>query len=247
MVEKIGAGLDEIESRHEVRVLYACESGSRAWGFESPDSDYDVRFIYARSRDQYLSVDEPRDTIEFITDEDLDYAGWDLRKALRLLRKSNPSLIEWIGSPTVYRDTEGFLAALREQAALYLDLSRLDHHYGSMARSNYQTYLLRDEVPRKKYLYALRPLLCRRWIRAYRTSPPVPFSSLVEATIRPEEREALDRLLAEKRLGLEMVSGPRDPLLHAIIESEISLPEIAEEAAPGSDLDEFFRAWIRES
>lgn len=244
MKEAIGRGLDAIEAEHGVRVLFACESGSRAWGFESPDSDYDARFVYVHPGKRYLAIDEPKETIEFITSEDLDYAGWDLRKALRLLRKSNPSLVEWMGSPIVYRDWEGFLHALRELAASYIDLGRLDHHYGSMMRTNYRAYLLRDKVPRKKYLYVLRPLLCRRWIRDFGSVPPVAFAELVDGTVRSEEMPALERLLVEKRAGDEMAAGPRDPILHAMIEAEIDLPEIEGEASNTGDLDGFFREWL---
>ena len=96
--------LDAVEREEDVRVLYACESGSRAWGFASPDSDYDVRFIYVHRPDWYLSIVDRRDVIERPIVDEYDLSGWELRKTLRLFRKSNPPLIEWLGSPIVYRE-----------------------------------------------------------------------------------------------------------------------------------------------
>lgn len=75
--EVIQEKLREIELRENVKVLYAVESGSRAWGVASPDSDYDVRFIYVRNQKDYLRLDEVRDVIEWQLDEVLDINGWD--------------------------------------------------------------------------------------------------------------------------------------------------------------------------
>src|SRR4051794_14574214 len=102
--QRVSAALLAVEHEKDVRVLYACESGSRAWGFASRDSDYDVPFLYVHERDWYLSVDDRRDVLEYPLRDELDVSGWELRKALRLLRKSNPPLLEWLNSPMVYRD-----------------------------------------------------------------------------------------------------------------------------------------------
>ncbi len=90
MERTIKAGLAEIEAQENVRIVYACESGSRAWGFPSSDSDYDVRFIYLHPLEWYLSIEKRRDVIERPITGVLDVNGWDLRKALQLFRKSNP-------------------------------------------------------------------------------------------------------------------------------------------------------------
>ena len=102
--------LKQTEQDKNVRIVMAIESGSRAWGFESPDSDYDVRFIYVHEKDWYLSIDssEERDVIEYPITDDIDLNGWDIRKALKLFSKSNPSFIEWIHSPITYIDTGCF-------------------------------------------------------------------------------------------------------------------------------------------
>ena len=102
MEQLIHSRLIEIEAKNAIKIVYACESGSRAWGFPSANSDYDVRFIYIRPVDWYLSIYEKRDVIEYPIDEQLDISGWDLKKALQLLRKTNPPLLEWLGSPIVY-------------------------------------------------------------------------------------------------------------------------------------------------
>src|SRR6201990_2789542 len=115
--QRVRDALAQVEAERHVRVLYACESGSRAWGFASRDSDYDVRFLYVHEPDWYLSVQDRRDVIEEPLSDELDVSGWELRKALRLLRKSNPPLLEWLKSPFVYGCDPAFFAAFREPAA----------------------------------------------------------------------------------------------------------------------------------
>ncbi len=110
--------LARIEGEEGVRIVYACESGSRAWGFPSRDSDYDARFLYIRPVEWYLSITEKRDVIERPISNMLDITGWDLRKALRLFRKSNPPLLEWLQSPTVYKETGSAAEALRSLSPL---------------------------------------------------------------------------------------------------------------------------------
>jgi predicted nucleotidyltransferase len=112
MQTRIATALAALEAQHGIRILCACESGSRAWGFPSPDSDYDVRFIYVHALDWYLGLDEGPDTLNFPVDDELDLAGWELRKTLRLLRSSNAALFEWLQSPIVYHEVPGFRAQL---------------------------------------------------------------------------------------------------------------------------------------
>ena len=238
--------LREVEMRHGVRVLYACESGSRAWGFSSSDSDYDVRFLYVRPRDCYLSVEQGRDVIEEPLSEELDVSGWNLRKALRLLRKSNPSLMEWLNSPVVYAGESAFREQLYELAVANFSPAKCFHHYRSMAVGNTRRNLARDQVRPKKYLYTLRPLLACRWVEQELRPPAIQLDQLV-ASVLPEleVREALDRLVTAKRLGREFDAGPRIEVLDRFIEGElqrlftVGVPEAETvEAAP---LDEFFR------
>ena len=252
---EIGATILErlaaIERAESVRVLYACESGSRAWGFASPDSDYDVRFLYIRPRDWYLSIDleRRRDVIERPIEDALDISGWDLRKALHLMRKSNPPLFEWLHSPVVYRAEPGFRAAMLALAPACYSPTACARHYLHMARGNHREYLQGDPVRLKKYLYVLRPLLAVRWLESGRGVVPTPFRELVETLVPPGAlREAIERLLALKRSGEELAWGPRVPALSDWIAAELA--RLAEgpalEPAPQPDpepLDALFRAW----
>ena len=148
--KEIDATLVRIEAEHEVRVLFACESGSRGWGFASPDSDYDVRFIYVHKPQWYLTVFPGRDVIELPVNEIYDVSGWDLRKALGLLRNGNATLVEWLSSPVIYRAESDFLQAVRA-AALEVDRpERAFHHYLHMARKNYREHLQGEVVKLKK-------------------------------------------------------------------------------------------------
>src|ERR1043166_5445755 len=151
--QQIDLALTDIEQTEAVRVLYAVESGSRAWGFESTDSDYDVRFLYVRPRDWYLSIDveTKRDTIEKPITDDLDVSGWDLRKALKLFRKSNPPLLEWLQSPIVYLERFSTAVRLRELTKEYFSPKSCLHHYLHMAEGNFRQYLQTEIVRLKKY------------------------------------------------------------------------------------------------
>ena len=208
----IAAKLDAAAAEEGVRILYAAESGSRAWGFASPDSDYDVRFIYAHAHDWYVSLWEGRDVIEEGVDERLvDLAGWDIRKALRLLFKSNPVLYEWLVSPIVYTDgplrTE--LKALFEGHA---SPRALAHHYWSIARGQWRSEIAgKGKVKLKKYFYLVRPLLSLAWVAERRRPPPMAIGDLLEeSAIPPAPRQAVEALLAEKRTTPEL--GMRSPI-----------------------------------
>ena len=161
MRETIIAKLEEIEKTKDVRILFAAESGSRAWGFASPDSDYDVRFIYMHPRDYYLKLEKIRDVIELPINELLDINGWDLNKTLRLLHSSNPTIFEWLTSPIVYKETP-FAGEFRPVLKRYFSPKKGLNHYLSMAVGTYRGHLQGDTVKAKKYFYALRPILACR-------------------------------------------------------------------------------------
>lgn len=222
--QRILSALRQVESEERVRVLFACESGSRAWGFPSNDSDYDVRFIYAHSQDWYLSIDleQRRDVIERPIVDSLDVSGWDLRKALQLLHKSNPPLLEWLVSPIVYMDPEGLADQFRRFADRYYSPTACTYHYLHMARGNVREYLKGDQVWRKKYFYVLRPLLAIRWIEHHKERVPMEFDILLNgAGLSPSVRARIDELLAQKRAGAELDKGPRIPEISEFIESEL--------------------------
>lgn len=212
-----------IEAEFDVRVLYACESGSRGWGFASPDSDYDVRFIYAHSLPWYLRVSAQRDVIEIPISDELDINGWELRKALGLLKKGNATLIEWLDSPVMYCADVEFLDRMRAAARQTHRAERSFHHYVHMARKNYREYLRGETVRWKKYLYVLRPLLATLWIEQRRGAAPMRFQDLVDAiVIDPSLREAIDQLLAIKRAARESEHGQPLPIINAFIDTELT-------------------------
>ncbi|MFN9475935.1 nucleotidyltransferase domain-containing protein [Acidovorax sp.] len=226
MREKIMENLCSIEAQHRVTILFACESGSRGWGFASPDSDYDVRFLYVNRLPWYLTVAPGRDVIEVPISGDLDINGWDLRKALGLMRESNPTLLEWLRSPVVYREDGIAMERFRALAETVFSNAKGWHHYASMARKNFREHLQADEVRYKKYLYVLRPLLAARWIRARPGVPPMRFAELAQHTLDPVADAALvaeiNALLEVKMRAGEAATSPRWPGIHAFIKAELA-------------------------
>ncbi len=221
MRDKILKELNNIEIEHDVKILFAIESGSRAWGFESKDSDYDVRFVYAHKKDWYLSLDKKRDVIELPIDDLLDINGWDIRKALSLFFKSNPTLLECIESPIVYIDGTLREDLLREKEKFFREKSAI-YHYLHMANNNYREYLRKDMVKVKKYFYVLRPLFVCKWIEDYSKPAPVEFDKLIEKMdLSKEFLKELDRLLEVKRRGREMDMEPRIDIINEYIEERI--------------------------
>ena len=197
MKEKIQEQLRRIEEAENIKILLAVESGSRAWGFASPDSDYDVRFIYIRRLEDYLRLDAIRDVIELPINDVLDINGWDLQKTLRLLHKSNPTLFEWFSSPIVYQKTE-FADKFRDLMMHYFSSKKTLYHYVSMAEGNYREYLKGDLVRAKKYFYVLRPVLACQWILDRGTPPPMLFSELLKAELPVELIDVVNQLLELK-------------------------------------------------
>ena len=178
MITKIREKLQEIERDKKVKILYAVESGSRAWGFASPDSDYDIRFIYKHEPDYYVSLWEKPDIIEFMTPDDLDGSGWDIAKALKLLAKSNAPLIEWLFSPVVYYQDDAFIRQLQVLAMdCFSPIATLHHYLGTT--KNFMDVCEQEEVKLKSYFYALRTALAGRWIIENNSFPPVDFMELL--------------------------------------------------------------------
>jgi predicted nucleotidyltransferase len=239
--------LAAIEARHEVTVLFACESGSRGWGFASPDSDYDVRFIYVNRLPWYLTVTPRRDVIELPISGELDINGWDLRKALGLMRESNPTLLEWLRSPIVYREDAQAMPRFRALSEAVFSNARGWHHYASMAKKNFREHLQAETVRYKKYLYVLRPLLAARWIRMRPGVPPMRFADLAQHTLNAVRDAALideiNALLEVKMRAGEAATSPRWPGIHAFIEAELAAhaaePVTALPPADASGLDAF--------
>ena len=194
--------LKKIEHEHSVKVLYAAESGSRAWGFASTDSDYDVRFIYVHLKDWYLSIEPKRDVIEIPLDGDLDISGWDFPKALGLFRKSNPALYEWLQSPIVYVKPHPSIEELKRMSFEYFSSRSCLMHYFSMADKNLREQISESAIKLKKYFYILRPLFACEWIEKNGTMPPTEFESLLKSQRLSEElSQVIASLLADKKEG----------------------------------------------
>ena len=250
----IEQALARIEREHDVRILFACESGSRGWGFSSPDSDYDARFVYMHPPSWYLTVNErtrpgqpQRDVIELPIDSDLDVSGWDLRKALRLLSKSNPTLSEWLRSPIVYHADAPAVAALTQLSERFYSRVAGWHHYHSMAKGNFRGYLRGQRVRTKKYLYVIRPVLACRWIELTEAPPPMAFEVMLDRLLPGGHvRDAIDALLVVKRASKEVDDGPRIPAISDYLEAELERMQAAPPLLPGhtgedAELDAFLR------
>ena len=220
ILREINEKLDEIESREHVRILHAVESGSRAWGFASPDSDYDVRFVYVRRREDYLCIDEPRDVIEYQLDEVLDINGWDLKKALKQIARGNSTIFEWSGSPVVYRTTPAW-EKIRSVAEKYFSEKTAVYQYYGTANSTYMEYLQGENVRYKKYFYALRPLLAALFIETYHKAPPVRFDDLLKMEIPAELRAGIGDLLEIKKRTTEKEENPQMPVIRDFIAQEL--------------------------
>jgi predicted nucleotidyltransferase len=222
--EKIQHLIQTVERQEQVRILLAVESGSRAWGFPSRDSDYDVRFIYIHPKDWYLSinVDVRRDVIERPLEDLIDASGWDIRKALRLFAKANPPLIEWLSSPVVYRDQAGFREELLGLLPTYYQPRSCMYHYLRMAENSRRDYLEGTVVWTKKYLYVLRPILAVKWIEQARGPVPMEFKTLLAAVEdRAELIREIRRLIERKQNGEELDRGPSIPVISVFISEEM--------------------------
>ena len=245
MKDLITEKLAQIEREEDVEILHAVESGSRAWGFPSPDSDYDVRFVYVRKPEYYLKLEKTRDVIELPINDMLDINGWDLNKTLRLLHGSNPTLFEWMSSPIVYRKTD-FIDRLEPILDSYFSCKSGLHHYLSMAEGNYRDYLKSDMVKIKKYFYVLRPVLACKWILHKQTKPPMLFRTLMESELEASLKPVVEHLLDIKMNAPEIKEIPKveeinhylDEVMESVHEEIFAYP--GEHRADWTPLNELF-------
>jgi uncharacterized protein len=253
VVAQIDERLRGAERDEQAKILLAVESGSRAWGFPSPDSDYDCRFIYVRPRDAYLTLFPRRDVIETAHDAVLDINGWDLAKALRLMLKGNAVVIEWLTSPHAYagdpRFREEFLALARQAA----DRDALARHYLHLGERQRRTYFENTRaIQLKKIFYALRPAVALRWLRLHadETVPPMHFPTLVaESDLPGDVRDIITDLMARKAVTRELGRGTLPKPLGALIDAEFALARDSERLPEPSTrnkaaADDFFRHWV---
>jgi predicted nucleotidyltransferase len=221
IIDNVYKRLLEIEREHSVKILYAVESGSRAWGFESLDSDYDIRFIYAHHKNWYLNILPKKDVIEYPIITVFDYSGWDLRKTMFLMNKSNPVFFEWLRSPIVYYKDNFAYDIMKQLSNDYFSPISSIYHYLHMANGNYRQYLQTDEVKIKKYFYVLRPILACMWIENFKESPPVEFEKLL---IQITDKNLLDKiteLLDKKKSGIELGLEPKIEIINDFVDNTL--------------------------
>jgi len=247
MLPRIHTALAHLEATHGIRILYAGESGSRAWGFPSPDSDYDVRFIYCHPAPWYLVLDDGPDTLNFPVDELLDLGGWELRKALRLLRSSNAALFEWLQSPVIYHEALDFRARLAPLLPTAFNLKAGLHHYLGQLRRGVTDDLTGPEARLKRLFYALRSALAARWIRERHSLPPMEFAPL-RAVLPGHLAGLVDKLLTQKARAVEKAAVPVPVELREFLAQEYTAGQAAREALPlqrgagvAAELDVLFR------
>ena len=243
----VTAELAKLSHTNHVRILHAVESGSRAWGFASPDSDYDVRFIYVRTPDAYLSLNPHKDYIDGILDETLDINGWDLTKFLQQIHRANATVFEWLNSPIIYQTTHPVMEHIHLVAERYFAIKPFLYHYYGTAKNNYESYLKEAFVKYKKYFYVLRPLLACQWIEEKRTPPPVLFQTLLDNLPDLSLKHEIASLRIQKMQMTESEKGPVIATLHAYIEDRLSyysslIPTLSEDRNPNwDDLNRVFR------
>lgn len=234
--------LGKIEAAYGVTILMAIESGSRAWGFPSPDSDNDVRFFYTRPLSQYVGLDEPRDVIEQPIDGLWDVNGWDLRKAVKLLVGGNATVTEWLSSPLIYREHGPLPYRLRDLIKRHASPEASARHYFGLTQSCYNGSISNRPtaahmaslphgtiikgitvVNQKKYLYAIRGALSIAWIERYSEVPPMTMPHLMSHDIMPGVvRAELNALLVRKATMGECMDGPRIAVFDDFIERQIA-------------------------
>lgn len=219
--ELVRMKIKEIEAKENIRVLHVIESGSRAWGLASPDSDYDVRFIYVRDRNFYLSLRENKDFIDWELNEVLDINGWDIKKVLQHFHKSNATLFEWSNSPVVYYTTDEWKKLYDEVAGKYFACKSSMYHYYGTANKNYHEYLMEDMVKYKKYFYVLRPILACKWIEEKKCPPPVLFDELFDSVLEEDMKPVIADLLTKKVQMSESDKAPKIEKVNQYVEEKL--------------------------
>ncbi len=255
-VAQIDARLAAIRHDHSVTIPLAIESGSRAWGFPSPDSDYDCRFIFVRSADHYLSPWQRRDVIETPLDGDLDVNGWELGKAIRLLAKGNAVVIEWLMSPIVYGADRRFRDEFLGLARRIGDRTLIARHYlhlGERCRSALPPE--GEAAPCKKIFYALRPAVALRWLRQHPGEVVAPMhlpALLAECEPPAGLADVIAGLIGRKAATAERGAEPLPRAVAAFMDREFQLarevfPKGTPPSAPGQrdEAEAFFRATVR--
>ncbi len=239
----------ELEQLHHIKIIYACESGSRAWGFASPDSDFDVRFIYARRTEDYLRIADISDTLGLPVNEVLDISGWDVKKALQLFLKSNSPLYEWLQSPIVYQQDNDFIGELKALMPKYFSPKASANHYLSMAHNTLMQDLQAEQVKLKRYFYALRPALACLWIIEKQSVPPMEFTPLRNLVQNQDVQEGIDTIMlikqaADEKALIAPVDVLNDWLTLTLAYCKEKVPLLNSTRQTTEELDDLFRRAI---
>lgn len=239
-LREIDARLTAVEEEEQVRILLAVESGSRAWGFPSPDSDYDCRFLFVRRRDDYLSPWQKRDVIEHPIEGELDVGGWELGKALKLLLKGNAVVVEWLTSPIVYRGNAALRETLLTLAGTFSSRTGVARYYLHLGEKQRRSYFAEGKPVRlKKLFYALRPAAALRWLRLHPEAAiaPMHFPTLMTQCDPPGELAALvEALIARKAETRELGEAPLPEPVVRFVDEEFALAHATlPTRAPGLD------------
>ncbi|HOZ78757.1 MAG TPA: nucleotidyltransferase domain-containing protein [Ferruginibacter sp.] len=242
-MQNIQTILTNIEQKKKIKILYACETGSRAWGFPSPDSDYDIRFVYMHERDWYLNLSQRKDTIE-IMDGDLDITGWDLRKCLTLLKKSNAPLIERFQSPIEYYSVPGFKDDFKKMIESYYSPIAVFYHHHSLAKKFWEELKDKDEYKLKSLFYLVRSLLSCNWILEDKQVLPMDIFGLMQYAT-DEQKLKINELIALKATVREKYQHPKDTNVHEWIVAWFEKAEAGKDKLEANkkdiaDLNEFF-------
>lgn len=241
VVARIDERLADLRRDHGVAIPWAIESGSRAWGFPSPDSDYDCRFIFVRSLDDYLDPWPPRDVLETPLDALLDVSGWDLVKAVRLAENGNATVTEWLRSPIIYGGDATFREEMLALCEAVADRARIGRHYLHVGRDHWvrSGAATGADVALKRVFYALRPAAALHWMRQHdsTTAPMNLHQLLAEAPPSEEVAEVIAAMVAAKAVTRELGSGVVEPAVRSWVQDEFDAAVAAYEGQPASLVD----------
>ena len=214
--------INKLEKEQGINILLAVESGSRAWGCPSPDSDYDVRIIFKRSKSEYLDIDDKPDTINYFHGELLDINGWDIKKTLKLIRKSNATPFEWAQSPIKYKEIDNFSSMILNLSKEYFQPRHTVNHYKGIGKNSYLSNDLSGEIKLKKLFYVLRPLMAAKWIIRNNEIPPMDIPNLISIIEDKDVVNHINNLLEIKRNANEDYIHKMDTLIVDFIDKEFN-------------------------
>lgn len=260
MNERIIEVLKRIELDYEVKILFACDAGSRALGFADQESDYDIRYIYVHKLEWYLSIDQKKDVLEVPKHDalsievhpQLDMSGWELTKTLRLYRKSNPSLIEWFQSKEIYLQEYSTIDRMKAILGEIFSAKPFIIHHINIVKRNYDVGLGKKQGYIKLYLYILRSILAGKWVETHFSVPPVEFQELLQILPPGPVKEASLKILSAKQANESIYKEKDLTIIDEFIIKEIERLEsytkklVKSKTDPTDILNQIFRDTLKE-